>query len=139
MVGTYSSNAAIVGILALVLICCAPSQGERPLSQAFWRGNGTQDAKAALARGDSQYIMLHLPDSSRVFLDSAWGNIELDLNAIRHVTAADLGFDRAYLAAHGDSITTYLHDYNGRMVKVRIMQAMCEPGDQDTFCLDAAS
>ena len=83
--------------------------------------------------------MLHLPDSSWIFIDPLLGNLELDMDAIRHVSAKDLGYDQEYLALHGDSVTTYLYGYNGRMIRVRMMQAVCEPGDQDTFCLDAAS
>jgi hypothetical protein len=131
--------ARVVGVvLLLAALGCSPS-ARTGFSSTFWRGDGTADAKAALARGDSQYVMLHLPDSSRIFLSPTVGNVELDMNAIRHVQLRDLGIDTSSFVAHKDSITQYLQAYNFRMLRVRILQAICGPGDKDSVCADAAS
>ena len=131
-------RSAIIG-LSVLLACCKGKEPPRNAAADFWRSDPDTDAQAALARGDSQFIVFVLPDSSMFVLQA---NLNLELNPdhdLRNVFARDLGMDSVYIEAHRDSIWHYVDTYNKRMLRVRILPAICGPGDTDSLCVKAAS
>jgi hypothetical protein len=131
----------IGGVMALwTAFACAPARSSGAVSEVFWRSDGTLAAKAALARGDSQFIVLHVDDTKTIFMrPSDLTGMELRAADLREVRLADLGLDNESFALHRDSIIEYLYKYDDRMLLIRYRQAICQPGDTDSLCVDAAS
>lgn len=113
-------------LVALMTGACSPKQqsNQSATTGPIWRTNPEAQVRAALARGDSQMLMIH------TFGDSALGLCEevgIGMNPdkdLRQLQLSDLGIDSISYASHQDSLLLYIDAYNRMMLSVKIASAV---------------